>query len=110
MPVWGGVGWGVGGPVPTVYIVWASEAVVEKGQAEAAGLDPDVRVTKMLLEPRSDFGPNGWDTLFPSGTNLVIGMIPCNHFDIVHPPNVSTRFASFSPAKNVVVSGHQSLD
>ena len=103
-------GLGEGVQVPTVYIIWASEAVVEKGQAEAAGLDPDVKVTKMLLESRSDFGPNGWDTLFPSGTNLVIGTVPCNHFDIVHPPNVSTHFDSFSPAKDVVGFRHQNLD
>ncbi|KAH6851191.1 hypothetical protein B0I37DRAFT_130371 [Chaetomium sp. MPI-CAGE-AT-0009] len=78
---------GVGVPVPTVYIIWASEPVVDATQAEAAGLDPDVKVTRMLLQSRSDFGPGGWDTLFPSGTKLVIGTIPCNHFDIVHPPN-----------------------
>jgi hypothetical protein len=101
-----GMGEGVPVPVPAVYIIWASEAVVEKGQAEAAGLDPDVKVTKILLEPRSDFGPNGWDTLFPAGTDMVIGTIPCNHFDIVHPPNVSTLLALLflsSPGTGCVV-------
>ncbi|KAH6613406.1 Alpha/Beta hydrolase protein [Chaetomium tenue] len=81
-------GLGEGVVVPRVYIIWASEAVVGKGEVEAAGLDPDVKVTRMLLEPRSDFGPNGWDTLFPDGTELVVSTIPCNHFEIVHPPNV----------------------
>lgn len=76
-------------PLPTVFIIWASEPLLDQSQAEAAGLDPSAKVTRLLLlQPRSvDFGPNGWEKLFPGQTDMMISTVPCNHFNIVQPPN-----------------------
>lgn len=39
-----------------------------------AGLDLGVKVTRFLLERRTDFGPNGWDKLFP-GVNIMVAQM-----------------------------------
>ncbi|KAK4042014.1 Alpha/Beta hydrolase protein [Parachaetomium inaequale] len=82
----GGLAWP---STPGVFIIWASEPLLEEGRAAAAGLDPNVKVTRLLLQSRSDFGPNGWDTLFPPGASVRVAVVSCNHFNIVHPPNAS---------------------
>lgn len=74
---------------PNVFILWASEALLHAGAVTQAGLDPHVKVTKFLLEPRIDFGSNGWEKLLPS-SEMYIAKIPGNHFNIIHPPNVSS--------------------
>lgn len=81
---------------PNVFIVWASDALLHDTTAAQIGLDPHVKVTRFLLEPRADFGPNGWEKLLPS-SNIDIATIPGNHFNIIHPPNASTTsYSSFS--------------
>ncbi|KAL2195757.1 Alpha/Beta hydrolase protein [Corynascus similis CBS 632.67] len=70
-----------------VFLVWASEALLSEDQAASAGLDPNVKVTRLLLQARPEFGPGGWEKLFPAGTELRIATVACNHFEVVHPPN-----------------------
>jgi thioesterase domain-containing protein len=74
--------------MPQVFLIWASEAIFPGGAAHT-GLDLTVKVTRLMIEPRNQFGPTGWDRLFP-GEKLAIGKMPGSHFTIVHPPNVST--------------------
>jgi thioesterase domain-containing protein/acyl carrier protein len=88
-------------PTTDVFIIWASEPLLEEGRAAAAGLDPNVKVTRLLLQTRSDFGPNGWDTLFPPGTGVRMAVVPCNHFNIVHPPNASSLPIPISRSKRM---------
>jgi thioesterase domain-containing protein len=73
---------------PEVFVIWASDPLLGADVVAKAGLDLSVKVTRFLLERRTDFGPNGWDKLFP-GPNIMIATMPGNHFNIVHPPNVS---------------------
>lgn len=77
------------GPMPEVFLIWASEPLISQAQAETAGLDSSVKVTRLLLlRSQDDFGTNGWEKLFP-GAKMAIARVRCHHFNIVHPPNVS---------------------
>jgi thioesterase domain-containing protein len=74
---------------PEICILWAEDGVLPAGNDGAkTGLDLDVKVTRFLVQSRDEFGPHGWDKLFP-GAKLSIATMPGNHFSIVHPPNVS---------------------
>lgn len=77
------------GSVPDVYIIWATDAVLPRGEAAKTGLDCSAKVTRFLLEERIDLGPNGWETLFPGGSKIFISTMPGNHFNIVYKPYVS---------------------
>ena len=80
--------------MPEVFIIWASEGVFPQGTVQP-DLDLNVKVTKFLVEQRTEFGPLGWEKLFP-GQQLSIAKTPGNHFMIVHPPYVSTHRCSLS--------------
>jgi thioesterase domain-containing protein len=75
--------------VPEVFIIWASDALLGDDTAARTGLDLDVKVTRFLLQPRADFGPNGWEKLLPGGS-IAIATVPGHHFNITHPPNASS--------------------
>ncbi|EHK16310.1 uncharacterized protein TRIVIDRAFT_127586, partial [Trichoderma virens Gv29-8] len=77
-----------GAAAPEVFIIWASDGVFPKGVEAYPELDMNVRVTRFLVNQRTEFGPLGWDKLFP-GQNISIAKMPGSHFMIVHPPNVS---------------------
>lgn len=74
---------------PDVHIIWATHAVLPRGEAAQAGLDCGVKVTRFLLEERIDLGSNGWETLFPAASKIFIATMPGNHFNIVYKPHVS---------------------
>lgn len=76
---------------PDVHIIWATHAVLPRGEAAQAGLDCGVKVTRFLLEERIDLGPNGWETLFPGASKISIATMPGNHFNIVYKPHVSNE-------------------
>jgi thioesterase domain-containing protein/acyl carrier protein len=75
-----------------VFVIWASDALLGAAAAAATGLDLDVKVSRFLLADRGGLGPHGWDTLFP-GSTMVIGTMPGNHFNLIHPPNVRAPVA-----------------
>lgn len=77
------------GNLPEVFIIWASEGVLQNADATATSLDLTVKITRFMIEERTDFGPHGWERLFP-GATLSIAKMPGNHFTIVHPPDVSS--------------------
>lgn len=81
--------------IPEVFLIWAEDVVLAKGQAKHTGLDLGVKVTRFLLEERPNFGPHGWDQLFP-GRNVVIATMPGHHFEVVHPPSVRIDIAIYS--------------
>lgn len=74
---------------PDVHIIWATHAVLPRGEAAQTGLDCGVKVTRFLLEERIDLGPNGWETLFPGASKIFIATMPGNHFNLVYKPHVS---------------------
>ncbi|GJC84091.1 non-reducing polyketide synthase terA [Colletotrichum liriopes] len=75
--------------LPKVFILWATNGVYTSGEAAASGLDMNSKVTKFMLEDRIDFGPNGWDMLFPRGTQIALATTPGTHFTLIFPPNTS---------------------
>ncbi|KAL6792241.1 Alpha/Beta hydrolase protein [Trichoderma sp. SZMC 28013] len=76
-----------GAEAPEVFIIWASDGVFPDGIETYPELDMSVRVTRFLVNQRTEFGPLGWDELFP-GQNITIAKMPGSHFMIVHQPNV----------------------
>ncbi|TLD20283.1 hypothetical protein PspLS_08705 [Pyricularia sp. CBS 133598] len=74
---------------PQIFIIWATDSIYSPGEAAAMGLDTSIKVTKFMLEDRTDFGPNGWDQLFPKGTKLAVTTTPGTHFTLMTPPYVS---------------------
>ena len=77
--------------LPEVFIIWAKDGVLKDIDLGQAGLDPDIKVTRMLLQRPDSDGALGWDQLFP-GTQVSISKMPGNHFTIVYPPNVSCTY------------------
>ncbi|KAL6786180.1 Alpha/Beta hydrolase protein [Trichoderma sp. SZMC 28012] len=78
-----------GAKAPEVFIIWASEGVFPDGVEAYPELDMSVRVTRFLVNKRVQFGPLGWDRLFPA-QDISIAKMPGSHFMIVHQPNVDT--------------------
>ncbi|KAL9119419.1 MAG: hypothetical protein Q9187_004027 [Circinaria calcarea] len=72
--------------LPKVYIIWASEGVMEDSPAVDAALNLSIPVTQFLLKMKPNFGPLGWEKLL-HGADIMIAKTPGNHFSIVHPPN-----------------------
>lgn len=82
--------------LPEVFVIWAINGVYPPGGAAASGLDLNTKVTKFMLEDREDFGPNGWDTLFPNGTKMAFTTTPGTHFTLIFPPHVSNMHVYLS--------------
>ncbi|KAK7709557.1 putative secondary metabolism biosynthetic enzyme [Diaporthe eres] len=87
----GGSGGGDGGQatLPRVFIIWAEDALLSPEEARRTGLDLKIHVSRFLLESRSeeDYGPGGWESLFPPGTPISVATMPGHHFNIVHQPH-----------------------
>ncbi|MCJ1371057.1 hypothetical protein MMC20_002272 [Loxospora ochrophaea] len=77
-----------GAVMPEVFILWASEGVLPGEGAKKLGLDLSVKVTRFLVEGRSEFGPIGWEKLF-LGSQISVAKMSGNHFTVVHEPHVS---------------------
>lgn len=76
---------------PDVHIIWATDAVLPRGETAQTGLDCGAKVTRFLLQERTDLGPNGWETLFTGASQIFIATMPGNHFNIVYKPYVSDQ-------------------
>lgn len=75
---------------PHVFIIWSTDSICPTGAAVAVhGLLSNPKVTHFILEPRSDFGPQGWEKLFPAGSQISISKTTGTHFSLMFPPNVS---------------------
>lgn len=74
--------------MPNVYIIWARDGVLPSSELEQTGLDLNVKVSRFLLEGKPDYGPHGWERLFPGG-QLQLATISGNHFTLIHRPYVS---------------------
>lgn len=79
-------------PPAAVYIIWSGEGVMEEAEAKAARLDLCVKVSRFLLLGKPNFGPHGWDRLFPGAESAIqISAMSGNHFTLISPPHVSPR-------------------
>ena len=73
---------------PKTYIIWASEGVVEDLDSEKTDLDLNIKVSRFLLQRKTDYGPQGWERLLPA-ERMECATMPGTHFTIVQKPNVS---------------------
>lgn len=83
------------GAVPEVWLLSATDGVFggddvtfdeEERLAREAGLDLGIRVNRFLLLRRREFGPFGWERLFP-GARIRWAKTGGNHFTMVHAPH-----------------------
>lgn len=94
---------------PKVFVLWATSGVFPPGRAEASGLDMESPVTRFMLQDRQDFGPNGWDGLFPQGTEMALAQLPGNHFTVPFPPSVSLHTPWLASISRLVLT-HKTIE
>ncbi|TWU71827.1 putative PKS-like protein biosynthetic cluster [Metarhizium rileyi] len=72
------------GTAPPTHILWAADGVYKStgGRRLAEQLD-DTREMKWLLEKRTDFGPNGWDTVIGTERLNMEVLEGANHFTMM---------------------------
>ncbi|KAG0644935.1 polyketide synthase [Hyphodiscus hymeniophilus] len=72
--------------MPKVGILWACEVVMAEEDA------PGIKKTHFMTRRRSNFGPDGWDTVLPGANIVVERAVGANHFTMMqkgHVQNVS---------------------
>jgi len=79
--------------MPEVFIIWCREGVLSHEKMLETGLDLNVKVTRFLLEGKMkdgkpNFGPHGWDRLFPGG-KVNVATMSGNHFTLINKPYVN---------------------
>lgn len=47
--------------MPTLGLIWATDTVMDETTA------PKMHGMHFMIQERTDFGPDGWDTLIPGG-------------------------------------------
>ncbi|KAI1452580.1 polyketide synthase [Annulohypoxylon moriforme] len=73
--------------LPKVSLIWAASCIADNPRLPKLAPHPDdTEGMKFLLERRTDFGPNGWDTLFP-GQDVVVDRVEgAHHFSMMREP------------------------
>lgn len=73
------------GKAPKTHLIWARDGVCKSGDSpRPEQLKSDPKEMWWLLNNRSDFGPNKWDTLVGGKENMVIKtMDNANHFTLM---------------------------
>ncbi|KAI1412620.1 polyketide synthase [Hypoxylon sp. FL1857] len=83
--------------LPKVSIIWAATCIADNPRLPKLAPHPDdTEGMKFLLERRTDFGPNGWDALFPGRErDIVIDRVEgAHHFSMMREP-YSWKLAEF---------------
>ncbi|KAL4944988.1 hypothetical protein BDV06DRAFT_209856 [Aspergillus oleicola] len=63
--------------MPKVGIIWASETVMEEANA------PKMKGMHFMVQKRTNFGPDGWDTVCPGAEFDIIRAEGANHFTLM---------------------------
>ncbi|KAL4784871.1 beta-ketoacyl synthase [Aspergillus varians] len=63
--------------MPKVGIIWAAETVVEEDNA------PKLKGMHFMVQKRTDFGPDGWDTVCPGAEFDIVRAEGANHFTLM---------------------------
>ena len=63
--------------MPKVGIVWASNTVMEESTA------PKMKGMHFMVQKRTDFGPDGWDTVVPGADFDIVKADGANHFTLM---------------------------
>ncbi|KAL1982816.1 hypothetical protein VTN96DRAFT_876 [Rasamsonia emersonii] len=79
---------------PDTYIIWSRDGVLPDAKANATGLDLRVKVSRFLLQGKTDFGPQGWEQLLP-GTRISIATMSGTHFSLISEPYVCDHELEF---------------
>lgn len=72
---------------PYVNFIWIREGLVKSVAESGLEVDLNVKVTRFLLEPRSELKTEGWERLLP-GAKYAFAYMTGNHFQITQPPHV----------------------
>ena len=75
---------------PRTFIIWATEGLRSPQHPEpnfSYSKDDPNSIERFMLEPRSNFGPFGWETLLPK-SNIQTATTIGHHFNADEPPNV----------------------
>ena len=93
---------------PPTLLIWATKGVCgEPNDPRPPPQKDDPKSMKWLLENRTDFGPNGWDTLL-GAENCTMVTIEGNHFTMMKPPVVSlllSLISTFASSTNIFPTG-----
>ncbi|XPT03478.1 Noranthrone synthase [Ascochyta lentis] len=68
--------------MPKVGILWASDTVMDEKDA------PKMKGMHFMVQKRTDFGPDGWDTVLPGAQFILDTVQGGNHFTIMAKENV----------------------
>jgi len=63
--------------MPKVGIIWAANTVLEEANA------PKMKGMHFMVQKRTDFGPDGWDTVFPGAEFVIMKATGANHFTLM---------------------------
>lgn len=90
-------------PMPRVGILWACDTVLD-----GKGAPRIKNTTHFMTRKRSDFGPDGWDTVLPGAEFIMDRAVGANHFTLMvsppsyHDPTLPTQtpFPLFPPTSS----------
>jgi noranthrone synthase len=63
--------------MPKVGIIWAADTVMDEANA------PKMKGMHFMVQKRTDFGPDGWDTVLPGAAFDIVRADGANHFTLM---------------------------
>ncbi|KOC17636.1 aflC / pksA / pksL1 / polyketide synthase [Aspergillus flavus AF70] len=69
--------------MPKVGIVWAADTVMDERDA------PKMKGMHFMIQKRTEFGPDGWDTIMPGASFDIVRADGANHFTLMQKEHVS---------------------
>lgn len=63
--------------MPKVGIVWAADTVMDENDA------PKIKGMHFMVQKRTEFGPDGWDTILPGAEFDIVQASGANHFTLM---------------------------
>lgn len=67
--------------MPKVGLIWASDTVMDQKNA------PKMKGMHFMVQKRTDFGPDGWDTFLPGADFDIVKAEGANHFSLLVSPS-----------------------
>lgn len=63
--------------MPRVGLIWAADTVLEEAEA------PKMKGMHFMVQKRTDFGPDGWDSVLPGAEFDIVRATGANHFTLM---------------------------
>ncbi|KAM0813241.1 putative Polyketide synthase [Seiridium cardinale] len=70
------------GRMPKVGLLWAADTVLDEGNA------PKIKGMHFMVQKRTDFGPDGWETVMPGAQFDIVKATGANHFTLMSKEHV----------------------